>query len=301
MSRAGFSALAVALAASLVAAQARAAPVEKRPRTTEVPPRTPGSRSAARRAPSRAKAATSPRARVAAPSPAARWHERPDAAVAPRSTSGLPKLVLVALNTRERIELSPQSDRGGFSADALDAAAQVLRDPRTGRSHPVDPHLLDLVYRLQLKFDAPEIRVISAYRAPKRRTASQHGHGRAIDIIVPGASDQAVAEEARRFGFVGVGIYPTSGFVHVDVRERSFFWVDRSAPGRRGRVRAILADEARKHDTSAAARGARPVGRPTIATDVDAAMRLDGRPLASDTATQEPHEHEEDDDGDSDG
>ena len=31
-------------------------------------------------------------------------------------------------------------------------------------------------------------------------------------------------------GFVGVGVYPVSGFVHLDVRERSYFWVDTSGP-----------------------------------------------------------------------
>jgi hypothetical protein len=32
---------------------------------------------------------------------------------------------------------------------------------------------------------------------------------------------------------VGVGFYPTSGFVHLDVRKGpSFYWVDRSGPGK---------------------------------------------------------------------
>lgn len=252
-------------------------------------------RSATRGKSTATRSAAGPRAKVQAPSHAARWHERGESAEAPRSAGGLPKLVLVALNTRERVELSPQSDRGGFSADALDAAAHVLRDPRTGRSHPVEPHLLDLVYRLQVKFAAPEVRVISAYRAPKRRSSSQHSHGRAIDIIVPGAADQAVAEEARRFGFVGVGIYPTSGFVHIDVRERSFFWVDKSGPGRRNRTRAILGEKASESDKTAAARGDRPVSRPNVGTDVDAAMRHDGRPLASDALPEESHEHDDED------
>ena len=35
--------------------------------------------------------------------------------------------------------------------------------------------------------------------------------------MVPGVKDEEVAKYARQTGFVGVGIYPTSGFVHVDV------------------------------------------------------------------------------------
>ena len=62
------------------------------------------------------------------------------------------------------------------------------------------------------------------------------------DLVVPGASDSDVAKFAREVGFVGVGIYPTSGFVHVDARARSYFWVDSSAPGRRNRERGIMGD-----------------------------------------------------------
>ena len=45
---------------------------------------------------------------------------------------------------------------------------------------------------------------------------------------------------AMHVGFVGVGIYPTSQFVHVDVRPRSYFWIDNSGPGKRNRERGIL-------------------------------------------------------------
>ena len=125
------------------------------------------------------------------------------------------------------------------------------------------PGLVDLVYRIQTHFHAPEIRVVSCYRSPKRSGASNHGRGRAIDIIVPGATDEEVARFAREQGFVGVGLYPTSGFVHVDVRSRSYFWVDSSAPGRRNRERGVLGDLAKKSDAAAAARGEK--GAPSLA------------------------------------
>jgi uncharacterized protein YcbK (DUF882 family) len=201
------------------------------------------------------------------------WHSLEPGAQVTVDEQGRPKLVIVSLNTNDRVELSALTDRGGFAATDLDRAAFVLREPSSGNAHPVEPRLVDLVYRIQLEFSAPEIRVISGYRTPHGRNASNHGHGRAIDIVVPGAADADVAKFARELGFVGVGIYPTSGFVHVDVRDRSYFWVDSSAPGRRNSERGILRDLAIKSDAAAAARGEHGLAPFSIATDVDAALK----------------------------
>jgi uncharacterized protein YcbK (DUF882 family) len=192
---------------------------------------------------------------------------------------GRPKLIIVSLNTSDRVELSPLSDHGGFTASELDRAAFVLREPSSGNEYPVEPRLIDLVYRIQLEFSAPEIRIISGYRTPHGRNVSNHGRGRAIDLVVPGARDADVAKFARALGFVGVGIYPASGFVHVDVREQSYFWVDSSAPGHRNREQGILRDLAIKSDEAATARGEHGLTPFSIATDVDAALKdLRARP-----------------------
>ena len=149
-----------------------------------------------------------------------------------------------------------------------------------------------LVYDLQNHFRSREIRVISGYRTPRRRSSSNHGKGRAIDLVVPGSSDADVAAYARTLGFVGVGIYPTSGFVHVDVRERSYFWSDSSGPGRRNRERGILGDLAQSSDRAALARG---VVRPpsfTMLLDVDAALRARGA-ASTEVVEEEDLESEE--------
>ena len=59
-----------------------------------------------------------------------------------------------------------------------------LRITFVGNEHPIDPHVLDLVYRLQTHFNAHEIRIISGYRTPKKNGTSNHGKGRAIDLVV---------------------------------------------------------------------------------------------------------------------
>jgi hypothetical protein len=94
--------------------------------------------------------------------------------------------------------------------------------------------------------------------------------------VVPGTSDADAAAYARTLGFVGVGIYPTAGFVHIDVRDRSYFWSDWSAPGRKGRERGILGELAASSDKSALRRGAVPPLPSGMLFDVDAALRAHG-------------------------
>src|SRR5690606_27254292 len=115
------------------------------------------------------------------------------------------------------------------------------------------------------------------------RSKSNHGYGRAMDIVVPGVADEDVASFARQMGFVGVGIYPTSGFVHVDTRPRSYFWVDRSGPGRRKRTVPILRSLAAKVDAAALARGEKPPAPfASPAPDCSAVSSTEGSRVADD-------------------
>jgi uncharacterized protein YcbK (DUF882 family) len=210
-----------------------------------------------------------------------KWHTPAAGKAPPVDASGRPMLALYALNTNDRAELAAASDKGGFLASALDHAAYVLRESHSGNEYPVEPRLLDVIYRIQTHFQAQEIRIVSGYRTPWRGATSNHGKGRALDIVVPGQKDEDVAKFARELGFVGVGVYPTSGFVHVDVRDRSYFWVDASGPGRRNRERNILGDLAKKSDAAALARGERPTPPLVMVTDVDLALRAHAPPSAS--------------------
>jgi hypothetical protein len=117
--------------------------------------------------------------------------------------------------------------------------------------------LLELVYRAVRFYRAPYVHVISGYR--ETRSTSRHNQCRAMDIVLPGVSDGRLVRFFRRQGYAGVGQYPVSGFVHVDVRERSYFWVDRSAPGRRSRPRRVASGEALLRDRQAERRGEEPV------------------------------------------
>lgn len=131
-------------------------------------------------------------------------------------------------HTGERIETEYWAD-GRYIPDATEAIDRVLRDFRTGEIHPIDPSLLDLLHSLRSSLGSEEtFHVVSGYRSPKTNTALQaksngvatkslHMRGMAIDIRLPGRKIADVHQSALALKAGGVGYYPASDFVHVDV------------------------------------------------------------------------------------
>jgi hypothetical protein len=99
--------------------------------------------------------------------------------------------------------------------------------PGVRRLHPA------LLLRLALladRFPDRGIEIVSGYR-PDAREGSRHRHARALDLRVRGESIETVRAFLEAQPETGVGFYPTSGFLHVDIRTRSIHWTDRSGPG----------------------------------------------------------------------
>ncbi len=215
----------------------------------------------------------------------------PSTSTVPRDATGRPMLSLTTINRRESLAVAALRDDGGFASVDLDRVAVLLR-AGSGEAHPVDPRTLDLVYQVERHFEAPEIRVVSGYRVSRPGSRSNHGKGRAIDLVVPGVPDEIVARYARELGFVGVGVYPASQFVHLDVRPRSYFWVDLSGPHTRNRERGILGDLAQRSDEAALARGRTPIEPFVVGFDVDAAAAARA---GVHTTTGAPVDEEDDD------
>ncbi len=194
----------------------------------------------------------------------------------PVDVFGRTELVLYQINLKETEAFQAANDGGGFALQDLPRAAHALREPSTGHEFPVERGLLDALYKIQRHFEAQEIRVISGYRTPVEGNGQgNHGRGRAVDFVVPGAHDEDVARFAHRLGFVGVGLYPIGSFVHVDVRDRSYFWTDRSGPQHQSRERGILLDVAIHSDELARTRGDDPPPpflRPTHGTATQVAI-----------------------------
>ena len=125
-----------------------------------------------------------------------------------------------------------------YLPDALAQLDDYLRDRRTGDIRHYDPRVFDLLYDLEtaLKRPGSEIDVLCGYRSPRtnqllrrRRDGvalhSLHMKGLAIDIRMPDVKTTALRDAALALHRGGVGFYPASSFVHVDVgRVRRWSW-----------------------------------------------------------------------------
>jgi uncharacterized protein YcbK (DUF882 family) len=138
------------------------------------------------------------------------------------------KVALHNLHTGESLH-AIYWEEGRYVPGALAAVNKVLRDFRTGDEHMMDPRLLDLLSAVHGKVEGREpFQVISGYRSPKTNamlhglshevaTGSLHMKGMAIDVRVEGVELRHLQAAALDLGRGGVGYYPTSDFVHMDV------------------------------------------------------------------------------------
>lgn len=120
-------------------------------------------------------------------------------------------------------------EHGRFVPGALRDIDRVLRDHRTEEVHEIDRRLLDLLSALQSRLGAvAPFEIVSGYRSPAsnallRATTtgvaanSLHPRGMAADVRVPGCPLPRIRAAALVLQGGGVGYYPDSGFVHVDV------------------------------------------------------------------------------------
>lgn len=85
----------------------------------------------------------------------------------------------------------------------------------------VNADALDRLQELRVTLGKPLI-VNSAYRSPEHNKrfggakASKHLDGTAFDISMANHDPVAFIAAARRVGFMGIGTYPRSNFVHID-------------------------------------------------------------------------------------
>ena len=163
-----------------------------------------------------------------------RWRKVPKIS-GPKYRAGYRDLTIYSVNMGERVRVFPFLPDGTMDPEALKQITHLMRDKETEEEHPVSERLIKLLYKLADHFKARQITVISGYRErPEGKREGHHATGNAIDFMIPGISLPMLAKISRQLGRVGVGYYPVSGFVHLDIRKRSYFWNDRSGPGKSG-------------------------------------------------------------------
>ena len=115
---------------------------------------------------------------------------------------------------------------------AIDKLDYFLRDSRTQDEKAYDPREFDVLHNVLARLGRPDgiIDIVCGYRTPwtnnflrtrSRHTGvakdSQHVQAKAIDIRIPGVRTRTLRDVALSLDEGGVGYYPRSQFVHVDV------------------------------------------------------------------------------------
>jgi uncharacterized protein YcbK (DUF882 family) len=119
--------------------------------------------------------------------------------------------------------------KGEYLETALADINHILRDHRSDEVRSIDPRLLDLHYILHRKLEARHpFHVISGYRSSRTNgllfseghgvaTNSLHTYGKALDIRLPDIELPSLKRAAIQMKGGGVGYYPKSDFVHLDI------------------------------------------------------------------------------------
>jgi uncharacterized protein YcbK (DUF882 family) len=131
------------------------------------------------------------------------------------------------VNTGEQMDVKVNLATGEVEAECYKELRHLMRCQRTTAETPIDPRLIHLLYRIAQR-TGQRIELVSGFRAPmfSLATLSYHTRGMAADIRIPGMTPLMVRDLAQSMGVRGIGYYPVSGFVHVDVRDKFTTWTD---------------------------------------------------------------------------
>jgi len=100
-----------------------------------------------------------------------------------------------------------------------------------GTRPPLSERLLRLLVRVSDAFGGRAVRVVSGYRTSSYYSDSRHRRSEAIDFSIPGIPNAVLRQYLLLLDDVGVGYYPNSSFLHLDVRACPIQWTDYAGPG----------------------------------------------------------------------
>jgi uncharacterized protein YcbK (DUF882 family) len=139
------------------------------------------------------------------------------------------RLVLFNTHTGERLDIIFRRGEE-YVPSALAKLDYFLRDHRTGDVRHFDPRLFDILSGLTASVGHPggEIDIVCGYRTPSTNESlrahttgvaknSLHIRAEAIDLRMPGIDTLTLRKDALALRRGGVGYYPHSDFIHVDV------------------------------------------------------------------------------------
>ena len=138
------------------------------------------------------------------------------------------RLAFYNTHTGERLKIT-YWEEGQYIDQALGQIDHLLRDHLANETKEIAPKLLDLLCAIRSRLDSREpFHVISGYRSNSTNAYlrahssgvaenSLHTVGQAVDIRLPGRDLRTLRKAAVELKGGGVGFYPKSDFVHVDI------------------------------------------------------------------------------------
>jgi peptidase M15-like protein len=168
------------------------------------------------------------------------------AARVPHWPSALEPIELESVSSHTRASVRLYASDGSVDAKARGMFEQLAATSGDD-AHPLAVRVEQLVVKAAYHFNRARVILVSAWRPH----AGRHSTGEAVDFKLVGVRPSLLAAYLRHLPRAGVGVYthPRTQFVHLDVREPSYHWIDASPPG-------IKWHEAQLRDPSASARDA---------------------------------------------
>jgi len=153
------------------------------------------------------------------------------------TTMATPPMWLYHVTHKEEQRIHLYDEEGRLRTDQAKRLERLMRCHHSGKRHRINLRLIRLLHRVWQRYPGRRIEIVSGYRDRKysKTRRSAHTRGRAVDFRVQGVENADLRDYVRGFARVGVGYYPRSSFVHLDVRVVPAFWVDYSGPGQRAR------------------------------------------------------------------
>lgn len=135
---------------------------------------------------------------------------------------------ITAVNTGEFVDVDVRE--GVATQESVALLTHLFRCLRTQTEHEPHPRLVAALVRIARE-SGRDLELVSGYRAPLwARDHSFHVRGEAADIRIVGMSTMDSKALANAQGVPGLGYYPVSKMIHVDVRETHYRWTDWTGP-----------------------------------------------------------------------
>ncbi|MGM0596148.1 MAG: DUF882 domain-containing protein [Myxococcota bacterium] len=149
-----------------------------------------------------------------------------------------PKMPVYHIHTRDYMRLRIYDRKGKVKKRAIQRFNKITYCYRSGKYLKMNPLLLVELYQAWLHFGMPQVTLFSGCRQPPYSTSSsRHVTGDAIDFNLDGIERKELIkyflkrrEKLENYS-LGLGFYPNSYHIHLDIRKKDGFWIDLSGPG----------------------------------------------------------------------